>query len=150
MDRLDSWLNRQHGWRLALLLWIILLPAAAIIALGAWSWFGAGTSDSRLVLLESGTCSLAAMALIAGLATASPNRRTKPLSWRAIVGVILVSSGAVLGSATDQLAGWPHLHRAIAGVMLALTASGGVFFVTAWLHQRRLADAAGAGHPKRL
>jgi hypothetical protein len=90
------------------------------------------------------------MALIAGLATASPNRRTKPLSWRAIAGVILVSSGGVLGSATDQLAGWSHLHRAIGAVMLALTGIGGVFFAAAWFHQRRLADAAGAGHAKNL
>jgi len=94
VDRLDSWLNRQHGWRLALLLWVLLLPTAAIFALGAWNWFGAGTSDSGPVLLESGTCSLIAMALVAGLAAASRHRRTRPLSWRALAGVILVSSAA--------------------------------------------------------
>jgi hypothetical protein len=72
------------------------------------------------------------------------------LSWRAIVGVIVVSCGGVLGSATDQLAGWSHLHRAIGAVMLVLTGIGGVFIAAAWFHQRRLADVAGAGHAKNL
>jgi hypothetical protein len=138
--RLESWLNRQHGWRLAVLLWALFLPYAATTVLGAWNLF----SDSGRVLLESGIASLVASALGAGLAAAARDRqvkeRAKPMifSW-AGVALYLIFTAFALSSAAQQIDGPGYFHRIVAAVMLLLIASGGALLLVARVRHQRLA-----------
>jgi len=40
VDRLDSWLNAQRGWRREALLWLYIAPLAIMLCAITWSWSG--------------------------------------------------------------------------------------------------------------
>jgi hypothetical protein len=141
MDRLDTWLNGMHGWRLALLCWITLSPCVLPFSLGVWSVYRP-SPEPAVVSVEVGACAVLATLPIAVLAAAVQDRlrerRTARFSWRVVLGSLLVFSAMTLGALQLTVAGWSYHHRMIAAVSLSLLLAGFAFVLAGWLRIRRL------------
>jgi hypothetical protein len=134
VNRFDEWLNRLHGWRLALLFWVEVSFCFLPVAFGGWGLFGPDSADSDLALLVIAICSiLAAVPVAVAAASIRGHRRNaqvRPLGWQAEAGSLLVCVAVLLLGLTDQVPELSHRHRVIAAVSLALILGGVTLFFT--------------------
>ena len=122
MDRLDSWLNRQRSWRLALVHWILLVPAAVALGCGTYGLVSSAASARASTILEVAAWSAAAAAPLAILAALTRRKRTPP--WRRLASAMLICTGLDVLVVANQFPGWPHLRRTVVPVALSLLAVG--------------------------
>ena len=144
MDRLDTWLNRQRGWRLVMIHWVYLLPAVVALGLSSYGEFGPQISDGVPVLLAVAGCSAVAAAPFAAFAMQLFRLRRQPLSWRIAIGVMLAPCALILNVIETLRVVWsPHTHQVVwAGSMLLLTI-GVVFLLIPAARKSTLRDDAG-------
>ena len=125
-------MDRQPGWRLALIVWALLCPAALDLGAGLWVLFVQGSRVPWLTLPATAAyCMIAAMP-IAALIARSARRRGKivpragqdraGLAWLTI-GYLLFVTVPALNLSLDQQRYWPHIHRVVGAVTLLLLLS---------------------------
>ena len=138
MDRLDSWLNHLHGWRFALLSWVELSLCVMPIVLGLWDFYGPTSHDPDAVVLTVAACSVLVAAPIAVIgAVVHGSRRsasTKPISWRAHAGLLLVGISLTVDAIAEQVIG-THRHRRIVGLVSALLGLVGAVLLLSTLRE---------------
>jgi hypothetical protein len=126
-------MDRQPGWRLALIVWGALCPAAIDTGAGLWVLFVQGSRVPWLTLPATAAYSMIAAMPIAALVARSARRRGKiiprtgqgraGLAWITI-GYLLLVTVPALNLSLDQQRYWPHIHRAVGAVTLLLLLSG--------------------------
>jgi hypothetical protein len=130
-------MDRQPGWRLGLIVWGLLCPAAMEIGAGLWVVFIQGSRVPWLTLPETVGYAMIAAMPIAVLIARSARRRGKiipragrgraGLAWITI-GYLLYLTVPALNLSLDQQPYWPHIHRVVGAVTLLLLLSA-----VAWL-----------------
>jgi hypothetical protein len=149
VDRLDSWLNRQIGWRQAVLMWVHLCPPAAMIGFGLWGLLGPGSPEPGLTFVKVGAVSVLAAVPVAVILVSARHVRVARIGgkpaflWRASAALLLWSGALILNLAAEQLEGWSRFHHVIAVATLLLMIGAFGFFISSWFQSRRLAAARG-------
>jgi hypothetical protein len=130
VDRLDTWLNAQRGWRRLALLWLQLYLPSALIINAYLSWrnlFAEQTSGTELVWLL--TLPFPCAAVLIGprlLAQARMERRARKrgsflpplLSWRFTGFLLFLAAEMILPAiAVANPFGWKHQHRLVGMIM---------------------------------
>ena len=151
MDRLDSWLNRQTGWRRAAVLWVVLCPLA--VGLGSSLWPGTAFGEVAALSVLA-TVPFAGLAAVAQLRWQARNPQKPQQSWRMCVAMWCLAGSVLLGTLTDRPLGRPlpascepvvvsralsvacsqhpdHIHHVVWLVQLALLAGAVVFWLLA-------------------
>ena len=138
---MHSWLNRSRGWRLALVIWLVLCCPALLVGQALWGLFWQGTQGLGFPLVA--LCCVLAMLPVAAIIAAVRRGRyegdelvPRP-SWRVIAAVLLFVANDELNSFTDQRHDWPQIHRFVgaASVILVPTCFG--LLVSAWFRRRQ-------------
>jgi hypothetical protein len=140
VDRVDSWLNRQRGWRRGLLGWLHMYGLTIMVGSALWSLFGPGTPGLGLAFLRVTGWSALAAAPLTGLIAFLQGTRTgkrSVFSWRVSAAALFFLSAAELNVLTDQQADWPRSHRAVGLVTLLLMAISFTFVLMAVSRYRR-------------
>jgi hypothetical protein len=136
-----SWLNKFRGWRLTLVIWLVLCGPALLFGRALWGLFWQGTQGPGFPLVAL-WCVLA-MLPFAALAAAlrrgryEGDRLARGPSWRVIAAVLLFVANDELNSFTDQRRDWPQIHRfvGVGSMLLLLTCFG--LLVSAWFRRRQ-------------
>jgi hypothetical protein len=127
VDRLDTWLNGQHGWRLFVLFCLEALPLALMLSLTlnvAWSLFSGplptpSTIAGAAVMAVPGALALACLMLwLHPRAVRSARKRYMSpyplLSWRAFAWLLLFSTSMFMSMrAQAQPIQWHRGHREV-------------------------------------
>jgi hypothetical protein len=137
VDRLDAFLSRQTGWRLAVLVFLQVCLLTGSLCVGLWSFFLLGSMS----LLWS----IAATVLLAGLLTVAVLRRASRLgqrlvmSWRAMTGEMCIFAAAVFDHFSMNEPSWQHAHRATALASAVMPIIGSLLILDALWRQRKAA-----------
>jgi len=129
VDRVDSWLNRQRGWRRVLLFWLHISIFTTTVGSALWSMFGSGTPGLDIAFLHVVAWSALAAVPLTGLTVYLRHTRRvgtddrRVFSWRASAGILLFLAAGELNILTDEQADWPRINRAIGLVSLLLIAA---------------------------
>jgi hypothetical protein len=120
VDRLDSWLNGQVGWRRAVLVWMQLCPWAVQVGVPAWAFFTPGTPRFDLVLLEVLGWSVLAAALLTAAILALRGSIAARYSAKPMISVRLFLAALFMVAAyllqlfiEGQPPSWRNSHRAL-------------------------------------
>jgi hypothetical protein len=155
VDRLDSWLNSQVGWRFAVLAWLATWPAGVLLVSFSWSLGTGNVPGLGLPSVEAVALSLPAAVPFAVLVIALRRWRTarhsnKPaLLWRGFVGALFMMAAALLElSFTDLQSDRLHNHHVVWLVPLVLWLCALVFLADAVRRQHRLMKGAAPGGPR--
>ena len=142
MDRLDTWLNAQRGWRRLLVLIATCYGSTLVLSYGIWglstSEFAVPALDTVLIAvlaIPGAVCIGSVMAKIDARRARNPRRKKgQPpfFMWRTTVGQWLLSSELLLGIFSPL---YGH-HRWVIGLMLILLCG---FFLLV-LETRRYTD----------
>lgn len=154
MDRVDRWLNAQHGRRRLYIGLLIMLPA--LVNAGLW-WSGWGNYDEQRNMPTGRVLLHVAIVVLVGLAVAAAverlarrKRKARPpapaANWRWIAGLEATMTGQAIMAygSTRTLA---SQHRLLPYAALLLLA-GGVLLALHGIYARKLrrqARAAGEG-----
>jgi hypothetical protein len=144
VDRLDSWLNSQVGWRRAVLIWLQLSIPLIGCGCSLWSLITPGVPGLGLGFLEAVAWSVLAAALATGIVLAVEHSRAtrhsdRPvLSWRFSAAMLCMTAQALLGELTNQQPYWPRIHRVVDIVSMVLILGGLTFGIEAARRYRRL------------
>lgn len=170
MDSLDTWLNRQRGWRRLALTWLVSLPFGVClgtmwVSLSNWDedWNGAGPTAlgaaAASVHLALGVAASVPLAILAFAIEALSRRRpAKPgkirpprFLWRAIVSLnLLVTNGAYQVWSAAQPRQWHHNQHDFAYVfvvqlgLIALSMALMIWNLLYWSRLKRQAAVATA------
>jgi len=151
VDRLDSWLVQQAGWRRGLLSWLLLCPPAIVSGLGTNGLLAPGDHASPLSLVVVGVWSVAIAALVTAVALGfghvlSARRKRAPLaSWRMSLGVELSAVGGITEMAARQLGVSRTLELAADIIGLALLVPAVVLLVLGAIQVTQQATAQQQG-----
>jgi hypothetical protein len=126
-------MDRQPGWRLAIIVWGLLCPAAIDTGAGLWVLFVQGSRVPWFTLPETAAYSMIAAMPMAVLTARSVRRRGKiipragqgreGLAWITI-GYLLIMTVPALNLYLDQQRYFPHIHRVVGAVTVLLVLSG--------------------------
>lgn len=127
----DSWLNRQRGWRRAVLMWAQMWPASAILWCGSWELFRPGARvpgaafPAIVVYSLAGAVPLVALVGLARRVLARPGRHVPPaLSWRLAAGAALLAAGMVIDAEQSPGHQWPGVSEVLLGAGIVLILVG--------------------------
>ena len=145
VDRLDTWLSAQRGWRRDLLLWLYIGPLVIMLCAMAWSWTGqAGWVAIPIVLGIGGWLSIRRPEEIR---RRTPRKKWRPpdLSWRRTLAALLLSAcqavNAYIGP-DETTARWRHWHPAFGTVNLVASAAFTILVIAAFRYVRRMSRQA--------
>ena len=148
MDRVDSWLNSQVGWRRAILIWLTVCPAAILAGCGVWALVTPGAAGLGTGFVEVVVCSVIAVVPFAWLATVVQRRRVARglsmpfFSWRLSASVVSMTAAVLPGVLFDQQPYWHHIHRAVDLSQMVFLIAAVVLFLLAARRNRRLAGSS--------
>ena len=137
-DRLDAFLSRQTGWRLAGLVFLQVCLLTGSLCVGLWSFFLLGSMS----LLWS----IAAAVVVAGLLTVAVLRRASRrdqrlvMSWRLMAAEMCILATVVFDAFSMNEPSWQHAHRATALASAVMPIVGSLLMVDAVWQQRKAAS----------
>jgi hypothetical protein len=137
VDQLDSWLNRQVGWRRAALAWLQMWPWAIGLGCVIWVFITPGVPGPGLAFLEVVAWSLLATVPLAGVSMVvqrwrASRRSNRPaFSWCMYAGMLCLMAAILPSLLLDQQPYWPHVHRVIGLVSLPFALAGAGFCLEA-------------------
>ena len=143
VDRLDSWLNSQAGWRRAVLVWLQMWPPAIMFGCTFWSSTMTGAPGPGLEFFGVVALSVLAAVPLAGAMVPVLRwrvaRNGRPVfSWCMYAGTLCMMAEVLLNELTDQQPYWHHIHRAVGLVSLALALGAAGFSFEAIRRYRRM------------
>jgi hypothetical protein len=144
VDRLDSWLNSQVGWRRAVLIWLQMSIPLIGCGCSLWALITPGVPGLGLEFLAAVAWSALAAALATGIVLAvehsRPTRhRDRPaLAWWFSAATLCMTAQALLGELTNQQPYWPHIHRVVDIVSMVLILAAVTFCIEGARRYRRL------------
>jgi hypothetical protein len=128
-------MDRQRGWRLALIVWGSLCPFAISAGIGLWGLFLQGSGASWPTLPDVVAYSVIAAMPLAAVAVIGHRARRprgalipanrqdrKRLRWTAI-GMLMILATSTLNLYAEQLRNWPHIHRVVGAISLLASLS---------------------------
>jgi hypothetical protein len=130
VDRLEAWLHRQAGWRLAVLVWLQVCPLTILMGVSAWSFFAPGSPG---LSLTAALLSLIVAVPFAWLFIAARRRRPERrpvLFWRGFAGSMCLLAGFLLTMSSLNDPASRH-HRAVALASFVMDMVGCGFFLDA-------------------
>jgi hypothetical protein len=160
VDRLDTWLNAQRGWRRLGLLWLQTFPASILVVNAYLGWRGlsdsqpAGTEWVWLVALAVPcTTVLAGVVLLlrpgSERRAGSRGRFVQPLfSWRGTGFILLLASSKVADVyVTSAPYDWKQRHHALSAILMVLIIGACVLGFENFRYIRRMRRLAAAAAP---
>jgi len=153
----EAWLDRQHGWRLALIVWGLLCPFAVAVGDGLWVLFVQGSRMPWFTLPDVIAYSVVvslALAAVAIFARRALRRRgalflalyerterdREKLRWT-MIGVLLIWTALTLDVFAEQT-GW-YAHRIVGLVSSLLILPGLVCLLVGKFRARRSGPVPG-------